>query len=137
MVALRPRLSSTGAARLADGAEQVEVLHVARADLESRRRISPSSGDLIGGHHLGDDGQAGLSRALRPIFQAFFAQPLEGVGRGARFVGAAAQGVGPGFSHRLGNLQDLRPALHRARPGDDGDFGPPTGKSLSETDFRG
>ena len=37
------------------------------------------------------------------IFEAFFAQALEAVRRGARLVGAAAQGIGPGFAHGVGN----------------------------------
>jgi hypothetical protein len=48
--------------------------------------------------------------------------PWKGVRRGARFEGAAAQGVRPGFADGLRGFEQLFAAFDRARPGDDQDF---------------
>ena len=58
----------------------------------------------------------GLGLGQQP--QALLAQALEGVGRGARLVGAAAEHRGPGGRHRVGGVQRLLARLDGARAGD-------------------
>ena len=53
--------------------------------------------------------------------QAFFAESLEGVGRGARLVGAAAEELRAGRGDALGHGERLLAAFDRTRPGDDGE----------------
>ena len=50
--------------------------------------------------------------------QALQAEALEGVRRGARLVGAAAQHRRAGVAHDAGGLERLLARLDRARPGD-------------------
>ena len=65
MVADMPRLSSTGL-RVPQLAEQREVLHVARADLEMSG-VAADQLDLADVHHLGDDRQVVARAARRSI----------------------------------------------------------------------
>ena len=59
IVALGPRLSSTGRVRFADGFEQPVVLHVAGADLQ-HVGVFGDEVDVFGGDDFGDDGEAGF-----------------------------------------------------------------------------
>ena len=59
-----PALQQGGLARVADGLEQLVVLHVAGADLEHVGVLGDHR-DVLGGHHLGDDRQARLLRGRR------------------------------------------------------------------------
>ena len=61
------------------------------------------------------------SRDLGEDLQAGDAQALEGVRRGARLVGAAAQDRGAGGLGHLRGLERLVPGLDGARPGDEGE----------------
>jgi hypothetical protein len=110
-----------GALGFADGVQQVEVLHVARPDLE-HVGVFGDQFDLLRGHDLGHDRHTGQFAGLGQNLQPGFAHALEGVGRGARFEGPAAQGVRPGFFDGLRRFEQLLAALDRTRPGDDQDF---------------
>ena len=63
-------------------------------------------------------GRPGLLLRLLEQAQALDAEPLEGVRRGARLVGAAAQHRAPVLGDHPGHLEGLVAALHRAGPGD-------------------
>jgi hypothetical protein len=80
-------------AGLAGGAEEREVGHVAGADLE-HIGVAGDEPDLVRLHHLGDDWQPGQFARFREVAEPLFAEPLEGVWRGARLEGAAAEVVG-------------------------------------------
>ena len=77
-------------ARLAHGLEQRVVLHVARADLQHVGVLGDHR-DVLGGHHLGDDRQAGLGARGGEHLQALLLVPLEAVGAGARLERTAAK----------------------------------------------
>ena len=89
-VADRPRLSSTGLPGAADLGQQRVVLHVARADLDHVGDLEHRL-EVARVHQLGDDRQPGLGLGLGEQPQALLPEPLEGVRRGARLVGAAAE----------------------------------------------
>ena len=97
IVAEMPRFSSTGFRDAAQLAEQREVLHVARADLEDVGVLVDQL-DLTDVHHFGDQLQIVLIRSRTQHPQTFLAEPLEAVGRASRLEGAAAQDLGAGAS---------------------------------------
>ena len=76
---------------------------------------------MLGGHHLGDDGQTRLLAGLGQQLQALFLQALEAVGAGARLEGAAAQAGRSRLLDHVGDVEDLLPALDGAGPGDHAD----------------
>ena len=110
--------SSPGCARPARRSSWLEILHVARPHLEHIRVFRNQRHQVVG-DHLGDHRQPGQLARFGEQLQPFFAQTLEGIGRGARFVRSAAQHLRPGFFDRLGSFQQLAAALHRTRPGHD------------------
>ena len=67
----------------------------------------PTSSTSDGGHHLGDDGEAGFGPRLGQQLQSPFAQSPELVGGGAGFVGAAAQDGRPGGVDAAGGGEEL------------------------------
>src|SRR5207244_3818018 len=73
-------------------------------------------------HHLGYRGQFEFIARRAQELQAFDAHALKRVGRGARFVGAAAQHARTGARNAFCRLEELRLALDRARAGHDDDF---------------
>ncbi len=83
-------LEQRRAAGAADLREQRVVLHVARADLDHVGDLQHVV-EVAHVHQLGDDRQAGLGLRLGEQPQALLPETLEGVGGGARLVGAAAQ----------------------------------------------
>ena len=103
-------------ARQADFVEQHEVLHVARADLQDVG-VARDEFDVAGFHDLGDHRQSGLLTGRRQVLQTFLAESAEGVGRGARFEGAAAQHLGAGGGHGAGGRDHVLFVLDRAGPG--------------------
>ncbi len=107
---------------LAQRLEQRVVLRVARPHLEDVGVLADQR-DVLGAHHLGDDGQAGLLARLGQEFQPLLAQALEAVGTRARLEGAATQDGRAGRLDRVRRLQDHCAALHAARTGHDDDFG--------------
>ena len=121
MVALGPRLRSTGFLRFADGFEQAVVLHVAGADLQDVGVFGDERRHLRCAMTSVTIGEAGLFAGGGEQFQAFFLQALEAVGAGAGLEGAAAEGGGAGGFDRAGRVEDLLFALDRAGAGDDAD----------------
>ena len=75
---------------MAELAQQVEVLHVARAHLEAVDVLQHGF-DLRDFHYFGDDQKAGLVGDLAQQLEAFHAHALKAVGRRARLVCAATQ----------------------------------------------
>ena len=69
---------------------------------------------------LGDDLHSEFVANFGHDLQARFAQALEGVGRGARFVSAAAKKLRPGAAYVLGHRHGLVAIFDGAGPGDDG-----------------
>ena len=108
-------------ALLADGVEQIEILHVPRADLQHIGVVGDQF-HLLDRHHFGDDRQPGLLARQGQQFQPFLGQSLEGIGIGARLERPAAQADRAGFLHGVGDFQQLRFALDAARPGDHADL---------------
>ena len=104
-----------GFAGFGGGDEQLEVLRVARADLDDVRVFGDEIGVLFG-KQFGDDGQASFSPRLVEQLQSFLAQTLEFVRRGARFERAAAQDGGAGFLDGDRGGENLFLAFDRARP---------------------
>ena len=94
--------------------EQVEVLHVAGADLEDVG-ISFDHLDLARVHDFGDDRHAEAVSGRLEDLEPVAAEPLEAVGAGAGLERPAAQDVGPGLAHPRGDLEEERFALDRAR----------------------
>ena len=112
-------LQQDGRAGPADLLEQVEVLHVPRADLDDVG-VALDEVDLAGVHDLGDDRHAEPLAGRLEDLEAVLAEPLEAVGAGPRLEGAAAEDVGAGVADRLGDLDQDRLALDGARAGDHG-----------------
>ena len=75
---------------LADLGQEIEVLHVPRADLEDVH-VFGNELHMFGADHFGDDEQTRLLPHLVQKFQPAFAQPLEAVRTGPRLVRAAPQ----------------------------------------------
>ena len=113
-------LEQNGLVHLADGLEQLEVLHIARADLHNVH-ILLELGDVDLVHQLTDDRQAGDLAGLDHIQDALGAQTLEGVGARAGLVRAAAQEVGTARLDSLGHLDGVLLALNAARTCHNGD----------------
>ena len=118
MVAAMPRFSKHRLANLAQFAQQVEVLHVAGADLEDVD-VGQHGLDLGDLHDFADDQEIVSIRGLAQQLEAFNSHALEGIGRAARLEGAAAKNLGAGLRDLSGDLEDLLARLHRARSGHD------------------
>jgi len=78
-------------------------------------------GDVTGVDDLGDHGQPGRGADVGQDLQPLHAQALEGVRRGPRLVGAAAQDRGAGGLRHPSRLEGLLGRLHRARTGEEGE----------------
>ena len=113
-----PALEQDRRPRPADLLEQLEVLHVARADLE-HVGLARDGLDVSGVEHLGHDGQAVLAPCLVHHRESLETEPLEVVRQRARLEAAAAQHRPAGLADGLGRREDLLPALDRARAGDE------------------
>ena len=114
-------LHQDGLAHVAEFAQQVEVLHVARADLEAVD-VREHHLDLRDLHDLGDDEQARLVAGLAQELQAFDAHALEAVGRAARLECAAAKKLRAGRCDLLRAEENLIARLYGARAGHDDDL---------------
>jgi len=67
-------------------------------------------------HDLTDDQQTVFFTRFPKQFERFLAQALEGIRRGTRLKGAAAQHARTRRRHLLGGRKQLLAGLHRARP---------------------
>ena len=120
MVPIMLRLQEHGRARLPQGLQEREVLHVARAHLE-HARVAAHQLHVVLRQDLGHHGQAvALCRGAQDL-QALLPQALEGVRRGARLEGAAAHELQPGALQERGGGLHLLLGLHGAGPGNDGE----------------
>ena len=99
-------LHEDGLADVAELAEEVEVLHVARADLEAVD-VGEHGLDLGDLHDFGDDEEAGLVGDFAEELEAFEAHALEAVGGGAGLVGSAAEELAAGLGDLAGAGEDL------------------------------
>ena len=106
IVAAMPRFSKHRLADLAQLPQQVEVLHVARADLEDVdvRQHGLDLGDF---HDLADDQETVGVGGFAQQFEAINAHALERVWRAARFECAAAKDLCAACATCSANLEDL------------------------------
>src|SRR5882724_10047181 len=111
-------LEQNGLANFAEGAQQKIVLHVARADLE-HVNVAGHHGDLRSVHDFADGEQAEFVSGFLHELQAFFAEALKGVGRGARLEGTGAQNFCASFADAFGDGVDLFVGFHRTGAGGD------------------
>ena len=130
-----PRLSSTGRLHLAEVLEQIEVLHVARADLQDVD-VAHHHLDLRAVHDLADDQQVVAIGGVAQVLQALLAHALERVRRGARLERAAAHDAGAGGGDDRRDRVDLLLRLDRARAGHEHDFGSADLHAFSDVDDR-
>ena len=114
-------LEKNGAAAFAEGFEEHEVLHIARADLHHVGVLGDEVNVAVS-HHLGDDGEAGGFLGFLEELETFLFESLKIVGRGARLEGAAAEEFRARFGHRIGGAHDLFLAFDRTRAGNDDKF---------------
>ena len=99
-----------------DVAQQRVVLHVPGADLEDVGVLGDDV-DLVGLHDLGDHRKPRPVARLGEIPKRLDAEALEGVRARPGLERAAAQDRGTGGGDRIGGLEQLVAALHRARAG--------------------
>ena len=109
-------LEQDGLAQLAKLTQEVEVLHVARADLNDVHILE--QGQVLHAHDLRHDGQAGLLPRDLEQLEAGGLQALEIVGRGAGLERTAAQNVRTGGLDGLRDRDDLLLGLDGAGAGD-------------------
>ena len=114
-------LEQHGLVHLAHGLEQLEVLHIACADLH-HVHILFKLRDAVLAHQLGDDGQAGGFAGLYHVQDALGLQTLKGVGRGAGLVGAAAEQRCAARLDPLRDAQSLLGVFDAARARHNGDL---------------
>ena len=98
---------------LTHGLEQLEILHVAGTDLY-HVHIFLKLRDPVLAHQLGHDGHSGGLPGLDHIEDALGLQTLEGVGRGAGLISAAAEQACTARLYAVGNAQCLLLALDAA-----------------------
>ena len=110
-------------------AQQIEILHVARAHLQNVR-VCREQRDLGGIHHFADDQQAAPVGRFAHHLQALFAQPLKAVRRRAGFEGAAANHARAAIRHDIGRALDLIAIFHAARASHHHHALPPISTSL-------
>ncbi len=111
-------LEQNGLVDFSERFQQLEVLHIACADLNDIDILK--KGQVGNAHDFRDNGKAGLLARLVQKFEPLGFQALEGIGRGAGLEGAAAQKLRAGGFYALGDAADLVVAFHRAGAGDDG-----------------
>ena len=114
-------LEENGGLGAASAFEEREILHVAGADLNDVGVfLDEVEGFVVDG--FGDDTEAIFFANHGEDFEAGEAQPLEGVGRGARFVGAAAEEFDAGGLELFSNGEALLFGFDSAGTGDHGDM---------------
>ena len=119
MVAVMPRLSSTGFPARADRLEQPEVGHVAGADLQHVGVLGDDR-DVPGVDDLGDHRQPGGRADVGEDLERLDAEALEGVRRRARLERAAAQQRGAGADWAICAASSVCSRLSTAHgPGDE------------------
>ena len=114
-------LEQNGLVHLAHSLEQLEVLHIAGTDLH-HVHIFLELGDSFLAHQLGDDGHTGGLAGLYHVKDALSLEALEGVGRGAGLVSAAAEEGRTAGLDALCDAEGLLFALDAAGAGHDSDL---------------
>src|ERR1700682_3784014 len=114
-------LEEYGLADFAEGAEEIIVLHVARADLEDVD-VAEHHLDLRRVHDFADGEEIEFLRGFAHELEAFFAHTLEGVGRSARLESAGAEDFSSGFGDGFGDGENLFARLDGTGTGGDDDF---------------
>jgi hypothetical protein len=111
-----PALDQNWPALFAAGAQQREILHASGTDLD---HVAVLDDQFERGfvERLRDHRDSDLARNVTQNLQPGTAESLERVRRRPRLVRAAAQDVGAGRTHRLGDRQGLIGVLDRAGPG--------------------
>src|SRR6266700_3118557 len=117
---------------LAQFPQQIEVLHVARADLQDID-VGQHHGHLRNFHHFADHQHAKAVSGFAKQFERFEAQPLERVWRGTWLECAAAQRPCTRFRYLLGSRKKLLARFHRAWPGHDDNLIPTNCYAIRET----
>ena len=120
---------------LTHGLEQLEILHVAGTDLH-HVHIFLKLRDPVLAHQLGHDGHSGGLPGLDHIEDALGLQTLEGVGRGAGLISAAAEQACTARLYAVGNAQCLLFALDAAGACHHGDLLAPADLHAAAVDDR-
>src|SRR6185312_9398995 len=128
-------LEQAGLAHVPELAEQVEVLHVARTDLEAVD-VREHDLDLRDLHDLGDDEQAVFIGSLAHDLQPFNAHALEAVRRAARLERTAAKELRTGSGALFCAEANLVAAFDRAWAGHDDDLFATDDDTIRELDAR-
>ena len=116
MVALMPRLSITGSFERPTSLRSEKFCMLRAPTWRQSAYFSMTSRSLVSMISV-MTGRPVASRASASSLQPFGAQPLEGVRRGARLEGAAAQNLRAGVLARPARCRgDLLAVLDRARP---------------------
>ena len=105
-------LEEDGLVRPAELSQQIEVLHIARTDLDDVHIGKELQ--IAHVHELRHDGQAGLLPRDTQQLQSGCLEAGEIIGRGARLKGASPQDLCAGRLDRGSDRHDLFLALHRA-----------------------
>src|SRR5467141_2368019 len=114
-------LEEHGLADFAEGAEEIIVLHVARADLKDID-VAEHHLHLRRVHNFADGEEIEFLRGFAHQLEALFAHALEGVGRSARLESAGAKDFGSGFGDGFGDGENLFARFDGAGTGGDDDF---------------
>ncbi len=120
-------------AHQAEFAQQVEVLHVARAHLEAID-VGQHQLDLGNLHDLADDEQAGCVTDFAQQLEAGESHALEGIWRAARLECASAKKLRAGRLDLRGDGEYLVAAFDGAGAGHDDDFFPANGDAVGKLD---
>src|SRR2546427_4968652 len=106
---------------LAQLAQQIKILHIARAHLQDIH-VRQHERDLRNLHDFADHQHVETIARLAQQFKSLFAHTLKRIWRTARFKRAAAQYACSGFGNELSNGKELLARFHRTWAGHDYDF---------------
>ena len=129
-----PALQHHRLVRFSQIPQEREVLHVPRPHLKDVRVLGHHR-DEGPVHHLRDHQQTEAIPGVPEDLESLLPQPLEAVGRGARFERTAPQHDRAGPLHDLRNRHRLFAILHRAGAGHNGEL-LPADPQLSDSDDR-
>jgi hypothetical protein len=118
IVALMPRFRITGTSTSTDFLQEIEVLHVARADLDNVNFLREKGIQHSHVHQLRHDGQVVPRCGILEECEAIDALPLERIRTRARLERAAAHHPRTSCSDAVGRGGHLGFGLDRARSGD-------------------
>src|SRR5260370_21599820 len=107
-------LQQHGLAHLAEFAQEVEILHVARAYLKDVD-VGEHHRDLLNLHDLRHHQHAELVTGFAQQLQRFFSEHVKRMGSRARLERAAAEKLGARARDRFGHRKNLLARFYRAR----------------------